>query len=132
MPPPLNEPLVLSTTILHDYNLEHLAQYQCKCEYLASNLMSSLLLVSSCTAEETVITLREDERITLYWPEAQIGQTVSVNCTCGIVTIAHASRFCGGDIATGATWKNPDYSACSFTTTVGDICRLVTAEVRVL
>ena len=87
-------------------------------------------------AEETVVTLqvREDESIinSLYWPETQIGQTVFANCTCGKVTIARASRVCGGDIVTGATWENADDSACSFTTTVGDICRLVSADVRVL
>ena len=87
-------------------------------------------------AEETVVTneVHEDERITnsLYWPETQIGQTVFVNCTCGNVTIARASRFCGGDVVTGATWENPDDSACTFTNTVKDICQLVTADVRIL
>ena len=29
----------------------------------------------------------------------------------GNTTIAHASHFCGGDLESGAVWKNPDDSA---------------------
>ena len=93
-------------------------------------IVSSLLLVSSCMAEETV----SDERITnsLHWPATQIGQTAVVNCNCGNITIASASRFCGGDIVTGAAWENVNDSDCRLTKIVGDICQLVTADVRVL
>ena len=83
-----------------------------------------LPLVPSCETEHTIV-----DEISLYWPEAQIGQTVFANCTCNNVTIAQASRFCGGDIVTGATWENPDVSACKFTETVGELCRL---NVRIL
>ena len=85
-------------------------------------------------AEETVSVLEEDEGITnlLRWPATQIGQTAVVNCSCGNITIASASRLCGADIVTGATWENVNDSDCRFTKTVGDICQLVTADVRVL
>ena len=86
-------------------------------------------------AEKTVSILsEEDEGITnlLHWPVTQIGQTAVVNCSCGNITIASASRFCGGDIVTGAAWENVNDSDCRLTKTVGDICQLVTADVRVL
>ena len=105
------------------------ANHKCMCNPSYSSVNSYffivfiLPLVPSCETEHTIITFKVDEK-PLYWPEAQIGQTVFANCTCNNVTIAQASRFCGGDIATGATWENPDVSACNFTKTVGEICQL--------
>ena len=84
-------------------------------------------------AEETLVSFQVDDamNIVLYWPEIQIGQTASANCTCGNTTIVHASRFCGGDLESGAVWANPDDSACNFTATIRAICQLTLSSVSI-
>ena len=84
-------------------------------------------------AESTLVSFQVATamNIVLYWPEAQIGQTALANCSCGNTAIAHASRFCGGDLESGAVWENPDDSACNFTATVRDICQLTLSSVSV-
>ena len=84
-------------------------------------------------AEETLVTFQvaDTMNIVLYWPEIHIGEAALANCTCGNTTIAHASRFCGGHIESGAVWEIPDDSACNFTATVRDICQLTLSSVSI-
>ena len=83
-------------------------------------------------AEETLVTFQVAAtlNIVLYWPEIQMGQRASANCTCGNTTIANASRVCGGG-ESGAVWETPDDSACNFTATVRDICQLSSSSVSI-
>ena len=96
--------------------------------FLLTEVGYCTLLVPSCMEEHTAIKVV----VSVYWPVSQIGQRVSANCTCGDIIIGQASRFCGGDITTEATWDNPDVSACDITETERKICELILTSVSVL
>lgn len=66
-----------------------------------------------------------DFRIT--WPESEIGQVVTESCGCGDLDITdinyRATRTCGGNYSSGATWGPQDVSNCTFSDATLQLCQ---------
>ena len=69
----------------------------------------------------------------LEWPETDIGQTVSLSCPCGDLSLGvghpSAQRQCSGSFTSGAQWSSASDTACNFTRSTEELCQ-VPAEVR--
>ena len=67
----------------------------------------------------------------IYWPESEIGQTVTESCACGSFKTTYlGNRTCGGDYSNGAVWRTQDVSLCSFSNATVQLCQ--TSEVSKL
>lgn len=103
---------------------------------LNSDIYPSLFhTLDGCTPESTIIPFpnRTDLNITLMWPESNLGETPVISCPCSNLSLGdgqlhNASRRCGGDFRVGASWEEPKDSACNFTETARELCRII--EVR--
>ena len=71
--------------------------------------------------------------IRITWPESEIGQMVNESCACGDLDTtdinyrAVATRTCGGNYSSGATWGPQDVSNCIFSDATLRLC--LTTEV---
>ena len=72
--------------------------------------------------------------VSVVFPETNLGDTARVECPCGSLnlssTLLIGTRVCGGTYENGAIWEVADVSACNFSDTTRELCRLV--EVCVL
>ncbi len=86
--------------------------------------------IAICESEITTIPPLEQEgsNITLQWPQANLGEEVTVPCSCGGLTIGSislvATRRCGGDFTLGARWETPMQVTCNFSPVSQDICQV--------
>jgi hypothetical protein len=60
----------------------------------------------------------------IFWPEADIGQTVYESCACGLLDLAgyFSTRVCGGSFSSGGMWGDQDVSLCVFSDATLQLC----------
>ena len=66
-------------------------------------------------------------RITLEWPETNLGVTANVPCPCGenvSTGSLEATRYCAGNFQDGAYWEDPHDSPCDFSDIARELCQL--------
>lgn len=100
-----------------------------------SFLSFTFTLLDGCPPESTIVPFpnRTDLDITLMWPESNLGETPEISCPCSNLSLVDgqshtASRRCGGNFLVGASWEDPEDSACNFTEIARQLCRIL--EVR--
>ena len=78
------------------------------------------MCTDGCVAE---LTMFSDA---LEWPETDIGQTVSLSCPCGGLSLGvghpSAQRQCTGSFTSGAQWSSPNNGPCNFTSSTEELC----------
>jgi len=87
-------------------------------------------LSDGCVAETTSIPPRSADGLTidLMWPEADLGENVTLPCPCGNLSEGALNRFayriCGGDFFTGAAWNDPVDDLCDISDVARSLCRI--------
>ena len=60
------------------------------------------------------------------WPETNLGQTVTISCPCGDLSLGvghpSAQRQCTGSFTSGAQWSTANDSSCNFTISTQQLC----------
>ena len=96
-----------------------------------------LLFLDLCPPESTVLPSPNGDReldIILLWNEAQIGESLTIDCPCNLTlgsTVLRATRTCGGNFQTGARWDNPMDSNCDFSVIARRLCRLANVSFKI-
>ena len=86
--------------------------------------------LDGCEAEDTIIPSLEPGgiSITIQWPEAAIGEVVTLPCPCGNLSAGsvrrEAVRVCGGDFNSGGMWEEPLQMACNLSSTARLLCQI--------
>ena len=73
----------------------------------------------------------------IEWPEADLGEVVSVQCPCGNLSALsgsanferNASRRCGGNFTAGAVWDDGNITACNFSITTRQLCQITNVTI---
>ena len=118
------------------FSVANITRYGKNSQETASLSTSYYLIISTYCAKDGCVSELTMFSDALEWPETDIGQTVSLSCPCGDLSLGvghpSAQRQCTSATATftsGARWSNANDAACNFTRSTEELCQ-VPAEVR--
>ena len=82
---------------------------------------ATLFVTDGCVSEPTIFS------DSLIWSETDLGQTVSISCPCGDLSLGvghpSAQRQCTGSFTSGAQWSTANDSSCNFTNSTQQLCK---------
>ena len=107
--------------------------WESQCDTMHHNASCS---PDGCPAEVTSLPALEPGGLSvdLAWPEADLGQVITIQCPCGNLSnfladdVSNfnrtASRRCGGDFSAGAVWDDPMDRSCNFSSATRRLCQV--------